>query len=210
MRLIAIRHGETVWNVEGRMQGHLDSTLTARGSQQARALAERLRRESFSVLYSSDLGRAVQTAEAISLATRVPISQEAGLRERNMGIFEGLTREEVAQRFPVEYSDYRRLGHGYRIPTGESGQDRLERSVRVLTAIADRHPDETVVVVTHGGFLMGFLEHVLGIPPGNGWRFKRRNAAYNSFEYHAGAWMLETWNETTHLDEIGSLDPPAQ
>lgn len=209
MRLIPIRHGETRWNVEGREQGHLDSALTPRGSQQSRAVAERLRGGRFSVLYSSDLGRAIQTAEIISAVTGVRITRDIGLRERNMGVFEGLTKQEMAQRFPAEYSEYRRIGHEFRIPQGESGRERLERSIRVLNAIAERHPNETVVAVTHGGFLMGFFEHVLGIPPGNGWRFRRQNAAYNSFEYIEGVWRLETWNETAHLDPIGSIEDPS-
>ena len=211
MKLIAIRHGETQWNIEAREQGHLDSALTPRGIQQARAVAERLRQVRCSVLYSSDLGRAMQTAEIISSATGVRITQDVDLRERNMGIFEGLTKEEMTQRFPAEYSDYRRIGQGFRIPRGESGQERLERSIRVLKAIAERHPHERIVAVTHGGFLMGFFEHVLGIAPGSGWRFKRQNAAYNSFEYVEGVWRLETWNDTAHLDQIGAIeDPTAQ
>jgi broad specificity phosphatase PhoE len=162
-------------------------------------------------MYTSDLGRAVQTAEIISSMTGVAISVDVGLRERHMGIFQGLTKAEITERFPTEYSDYRRVGHTYRIPQGESGEERLERSIRVLAAIAERHSNETVVAVTHGGFLMGFFEHVLGIPPGNGWRFSRRNAAYNSFEYVNGRWTLETWNETGHLKQIGALeDPTAQ
>ncbi|MGH8219693.1 MAG: histidine phosphatase family protein [Steroidobacteraceae bacterium] len=208
MRLIAIRHGETEWNIEGREQGHLDSALTPRGIQQSRAVAERLRRGRFSVLYSSDLGRAMQTAEIISSVTGIRIMRDVRLRERNMGIFEGLTKEEIAQNFPAEYSDYRRIGHGFRIPKGESGQERLERSIRVLNAIAERHPTETIVAVTHGGFLMGFFEHMLGVAPGNGWRFRRQHAAYNSFEYVDGVWKLETWNETAHLDQIGSIEDP--
>lgn len=208
MRLIAVRHGETQWNLEGREQGHRDSPLTARGISQAAALARRLQRERFSALYSSDLGRALRTAEHISRAVQVPITREARLRERDLGVFEGLTQEEMAQRFPVEFAAYRRSGHQYRIPQGESGQERLERSVRVLTDIADRHPTETVVVVTHGGFLTGFFEYVLGVSPGNGWRFMRQNAAFNSFEYRQCGWCLETWNETAHLEEIGCLGEP--
>lgn len=209
MKLIAVRHGETEWNVEGREMGQLDSRLTQRGAEQAKALAGRLGRERISALYSSDLGRAIQTAEMISLATGVAVAIDAGLRERHMGVFQGLTKAEMAKRFPTEYSDYRRIGHAYQIPQGESGAQRLARSIRVLTEIAERHRNETVVAVTHGGFLMGFFEHVLGVPPGNGWRFKRRNAAYNSFEYFNEEWRLETWNEIGHLVEIGVLEDPA-
>lgn len=206
MKLIAVRHGETEWNVAGREMGQLDSPLTERGIRQAEALANRLRGLQFSALYSSDLGRAMRTAQIVSSATSVAVLVDADLRERNMGIFQGFTKKEMAQQFPAEYSDYLRLGHTYRIPHGESAEQRLERSIRALTAIAERHADETVVVVTHGGFLMGFFEHVLGMSPGNGWRFKRQNAAFNCFEYSAARWTLQTWNETSHLQRAEPMD----
>jgi probable phosphoglycerate mutase len=208
MKLIAIRHGETEWNVQSREMGQLDSPLTDRGVLQASAIAKRLSGCRFEALYSSDLGRAIRTAQIISSATGREPLLDAGLRERNMGIFQGLTKAEMSAQFPQEYADYRRIGHTYRIPQGESGQERLGRSVRVLTEIAMRHVDQTVVVVTHGGFLMGFFEHVLGMTPGNGSRFRRQNAAFNSFRYLGGAWSLETWNDTSHL--ASQIDPTAQ
>jgi probable phosphoglycerate mutase len=211
MKLIAIRHGETEWNIQSREMGQLDSALTVRGIQQARAIAKRLSRRRFDALYCSDLGRAIRTAQIISAETGVEAVIDPGLRERNMGIFQGLTRAEMSEQFPLEYLEYRRVRHTFRIPKGESGQDRLARSIRVLTEIAMRHVDETVVVVTHGGFLMGFFEHVLGMTPGNGWRFRQENAAFNCFEHLNGTWSLVTWNETSHLDDLMSInDPTAQ
>jgi broad specificity phosphatase PhoE len=208
MKLIAIRHGETEWNVEGRDQGQLDSPLTKTGVAQAHALAQRLRGYSFTHFYSSDLGRAVQTAEIIAAETGVPFVLDPGLRERHSGIFQGLKRAEMAVEFPAEFAEYQRLGHLYEIPGGESGVQRTARSVRALTAIAARHPSETVLAVTHGAFLMGFVEHVLAMEPGNGWRFRRLNAAFNSFEYADERWTLETWNDVSHLHEVRALDDP--
>jgi len=208
MRIIAIRHGETEWNALGREQGQLDSPLTARGLKQAEAIAGRLRRLSFSALYSSDLGRALNTAEIAARATGAAIEVDAGLRERHTGIFQGLTKEQMAAQYPTEYSAYRSDPYAYQVPGGESGQQRTERSVRLMNALADRHADETIVVITHGGFLIGFFEHVLDLSPGNAWRFKRQNAAFNVFVRSDGAWSLETWNDTSHLDALGSLDEP--
>lgn len=208
MKLIALRHGETEWNVQNREMGQLDSPLTDRGVLQAHPVANRLSRYRFDALYCSDLGRAIRTAQIISAATGVEPLFDAGLRERNMGIFQGLTKAEMITKFPQEYSQYRQVGHTFRIPQGESAEERLTRSVKVLTEIATRHLHQTVVVVTHGGFLMGFFEHVLGMVPGNGWRFKRQNAAFNSFEYLNGIWSLETWNETSHLEDLGSVNDP--
>jgi broad specificity phosphatase PhoE len=208
MKLIAIRHGETQWNTEKREMGQMNSPLTSLGLRQAEAIAVRLSKIGFAVLYSSDLGRAVQTAEIIASRCGTDVLLDKGLRERNMGVFEGLTYAEMETQFPQEWSDYQRIGFEYVIPKGESAKERLERSVRALTAIAERHPSEDVVVVTHGGFLMGFFEFVLGIPPGNGWRFKRHNASYSTFEYSDGKWSLETWNDVGHLYQRMALDDP--
>ncbi len=208
MKLIAVRHGETEWNVERRDMGQLDSPLTARGVRQAQALASRLAELPFDALYTSDLGRAMQTAQIIAAATGMEPVPDARLRERHLGIFQGLTKPEAAAKFPHEYTDYVRLGHCYEIPQGESGEQRTTRSIAALTDIAERHVDETVVVVTHGSFLMGFFEHVLAMKPGNGWRFRRQNAAYNDFEHTIDGWSLKTWNDTVHLEGIGSIDDP--
>jgi broad specificity phosphatase PhoE len=206
MKLIAIRHGETEWNLEGREMGQLDSALTNRGIEQSRLIARRLEQIRFDVLYSSDLGRAIQTAEIIAVQCRKEIRVEAELRERHMGIFQGLTLAEMRERFPLERVAFEQIGPDYVIPEGESARQRTKRSADVMTTIANRHPEATVVVVTHGGFLMGFLEFVLNIPLGNGWRFKRHNASYNAFEYAEDRWMLHTWNDTYHLEGLASLD----
>lgn len=209
MKLIVVRHGETEWNVQGREMGQLDSPLTARGIQQAKALAVRLRPVGMHLLYSSDLGRALHTAALIAASCGVEFISDVALRERHMGILQGLTPAEMASQHPEVYAEYRRSPHTYEIPEGESGQQRLERSVKVLTEIALRHPAQTVAVVTHGGFLMGFFEHVLGMAPGNGWRFKKQNAAYNCFEFTNERWSLVTWNDTSHLNALGTLDDAA-
>lgn len=208
MKLIAIRHGETEWNKEGREMGQLDSPLTKHGIQQAKAIAKRLSHYQFAALYSSDLGRAVHTAKIISDITGVDLTIDIDLRERHMGIFQGLTNVQMAEQFPKEYEKFRAIGQVYQIPNGESGLQRLDRSMRVLSEIANRHLNATIVVVTHGGFLMGFFEYVLGLEPGNSWRFKKQNASYNSFDYDGRKWSLETWNDTSHLEGLSALDDP--
>jgi broad specificity phosphatase PhoE len=102
MKLIAIRHGETEWNAQGREMGQLDSALTERGIQQARLVAGRLNQAAFHALYSSDLGRGIQTAEIIASKCQKQVQLDAGLRERHMGIFQGLTLAEMRERFPKE------------------------------------------------------------------------------------------------------------
>jgi len=201
MKLIAVRHGETEWNVELREMGHLDSPLTPIGIQQAQALGHRLKNLGFDALYSSDLGRAVKTAEIIGRICDKPVQLNSSLRERHMGVFQGLTREEINEKYPEEMATYERIGFLDLIPGGETAQERTDRSVRSLTEIASRHPNQTIVVVTHGGFLTGFLGFVLGIPFSNGRRYRKENAGFNAFEYLEPNWYLQTWNDISHLEQ---------
>lgn len=202
MKLVIVRHGETEWNVESKVMGQLDSPLTPKGIQQAYAIADRLRRLSFTTFYSSDLGRAVQTAKIIAEVCGKKVIFDSELREWNMGIFQGLTVSEMYEKFPQQRQDYERIGDEYVIPEGESLRQCRDRGCRVLNAIAERHLDETVVVVTHGCVLMGFFEMVLGLPPGNSWRFKLYNANLCTFEYVNERWSLIVWNDVSHLESM--------
>lgn len=205
-RVIIIRHGETLWNVEGRYQGHLNSPLTEDGLAQARAVGQRLRRHTFSTLYSSDLGRAQQTAGAIAEATGHAIRLESGLRELNLGQFQGYTRAEAQARWPEDHAKLRSGLPDYVAPQGESNRQMQARVTATLTELARRHPDETVVVVTHGGVLSSFLRQVLGLPLEAPRRFARVNASWNVFSFSEGKWMLETWGDTEHLGDGYSRD----
>src|SRR5205809_708167 len=108
-QVIIVRHGQTQWNLKLIRQGHLDSPLTEKGMAQAKALAQRLAQEKFNALYSSDLGRAVQTAEMIAAVTGHEIVTDARLRERNLGVFQGLNGDEIKEKFPEEYRFHRSL-----------------------------------------------------------------------------------------------------
>jgi probable phosphoglycerate mutase len=199
-RVIFIRHGETTWNKEGREMGHLDSPLSGLGEKQAVDIANRLSTISFTTLYSSDLGRALQTAARISEVSGKAVNTDIELRERNMGIFQGYTWSEMKEKFPSEWNEYHSEGKfDFVIPDGESQRQRLERSIRVMNRLSELHTDETIVVVSHGGMLRGFFEFVLGLKPGNEARFMRRNATYNSFIKSEGNWALEVWGDDSHL-----------
>lgn len=198
-RLIILRHGETEWNAESRYQGQLDSPLTASGRAQAEALGERLKRESVAALYSSDLGRARQTAEIISARTHHAIIPHAGLRERHLGIFQGHIIRQAKERWPDEYRQLRSSDADYAPPEGESQRDLSSRIVTTLAEIAARHPGATLAVVTHGGVLSAFFRQVLGLPIEAPRRFARVNASWNVFTEDGDKWMLETWGDTSHL-----------
>jgi probable phosphoglycerate mutase len=198
--IIIVRHGQTQWNIRKIRQGHLDSELTEKGIAQARALGERLARENFTALYSSDLGRAVQTARMIMCVTGHEIVTDSRLRERHLGIFQGLSGDEIQERHPEEYRLHRTLGPDYVIPGGESVRQQVARNVRCLDEIAEKHRGEKVVVVTHGGVVSGLFRYVLNIPLEAPRRFEFVNAGLNVFAHEEGGWMLRTWGDVSHLD----------
>src|SRR5262245_21321709 len=120
--LFLVRHGETAWNAESRFQGQQDSPLTALGIAQAEAVAAYLAAHKVNALYSSDLPRTLQTAKPIEIATGLKVVAEPALRERNLGIFEGLTRAEVEKRHAEAHAHYAARDAEYVIPNGESLQ----------------------------------------------------------------------------------------
>ncbi|RKH27577.1 histidine phosphatase family protein [Corallococcus praedator] len=202
---ILLRHGETEWNAQGRLQGHLNSSLSREGLRQAEALSARLATLPFQALYCSDLDRAVQTAARIAARTGHDVRQDARLRERGLGILEGMTRAEAQQRHPDVFSAYAAGGPDFVIPQGESTSQRLRLAVRCLEELSARHPQARVVVVTHGGLLSSLLRDCLGIPPTTPRAFSVLNASWNQFDLHEGALRMVTWGDVNHLRGL-SLD----
>ncbi len=198
-QVFIVRHGQTEWNIANIRQGHLDSPLTEAGVAQARALARRLLRERFTALYSSDLGRAVQTAQIIAQATGHEVITDPRLRERHLGIFQGLVGDEIREKYPEEYKLHRSLGPDYVIPGGESVQQQVARNLAYLNEIAAKHLGETILVITHGGVLSGLFRHTFSIPFEAPRRFEFTNAGLNVFVYQAGNWFLQTWGDLSHL-----------
>jgi len=204
--LILIRHGETVWNREGRWQGHLDSELTPVGLRQAEAVARRLARVDFVALYSSDLGRARRTAECIAAASGRPLQTDSGLRERALGVFQGLRLDEIHQRFPHEFERFRRRDPDHVIPEGESLRDKHERAVACLERIARTHAGNRVVIVTHGGVLDSAFRLALELPLSIPRRWVLYNGSLSTFFRDDNGWSLGTWGDISHLDHAGTLD----
>lgn len=203
-RLLAIRHGETEWNSEQRFQGHLNSVLNREGLAQAAALGERLARERFDLLISSDLGRALQTAGAVAQRTGHDIVVDARLRERNMGIFQGLTPQEVRAHYPDDYARHSANDPDYVIPGGESMRQLFERSVACFADLAERHAGMTLAVVTHGGVLAMLYRHATAMPLEAPRNFPLHNTGVSRFRRLPGAWELQHWGDISHLE--GALD----
>jgi len=204
--LIIARHGETVWNKDGRQQGHLDSPLTPLGVRQAEAIAERLRSEEFHALYTSDLGRALSTAQIVAARTGHTVTVDERLRERNLGIFQGLTMAEVEVKFPEDFKRFNSGDPDYVIPRGESARQRYERIVACVEDIAARHAGQRVVIVAHGGALQSLFRRAVGIPLEAKRAFSLFNASLNTFFVEDGSWKLGTWGDITHLHSLDTLD----
>jgi probable phosphoglycerate mutase len=204
--IIAIRHGETEWNRESRFQGHLNSVLNETGRAQAQALGERLVAERFDLLLSSDLGRALQTAGAIAMRTGHEVVVEPRLRERRMGIFQGLTPAEVEARYPEDFARFKSRDPDYVIPGGESMRQLFERSVACFTDLAERHAGLTLAAVTHGGVLAMLYRRAMQMPLDAPRNFHLHNTGVNRFRHRRGAWQLQSWGDIAHLEH--ALDDP--
>lgn len=200
-QLILVRHGETPWNRELRMQGQTDTALSAIGCAQAAALGQRLAGSAFAALYSSDLNRARDTATAIAQRTGHEVIPDPRLRERRFGIFEGLTRSEIGERFPEELRRFESRDPDYAIPGGESARAFWARCLGCLGEIGERHAGAGVVVVTHGLVLDAIYRAAHGLPHDQPRPVPLVNASVNAFIYRAGTWQMESWGDVGHLDE---------
>ena len=196
--LIVIRHGETAWNREKRMQGTTDTPLSDVGRAQAQALGRRLAGHDFGALYSSDLSRARDTARAIAEHTGRRTVEDPRLQERRFGIFEGLTAEEIVSRYPDEHARFASRDPDYEVPGGESARSFTQRCLGCLAEIAGRHRGEELVVVTHGLVLDSLYRAAHGLDHGERRPVPLINASLNLFSYGA-AWRLVLWGDVSHL-----------
>jgi broad specificity phosphatase PhoE len=160
-RILLARHGETEWNRLGRWQGHADVPLNDAGRRQAGVLAEQLAGDSVSAIYSSDLRRASETAAIVGDRLGLPVTRRRALREIDVGSWSGLTRDEVRERFPEGFARWLagEIGHD-----GETREELTRRAVGEVESIAAAHPDEQVLVVTHGGVIRALRRHAAGDP----------------------------------------------
>ncbi len=204
-RIIAVRHGETAWNVDTRIQGHIDIPLNDRGRWQASKLAQALASEPITAVYASDLGRAYETGRAVATALNLPVIAEPGLRERAFGHFEGKTFTEIEAGWPEDARRWRTRDPAFVPEGGESLLVFRERIVAVANAIAARHMGELVLMVGHGGVMDVLYRAATGqeLQAPRSWVLT--NAAINRLLWTPEGLTLVGWADTAHLDEA-SLD----
>ena len=214
MQLLIARHAETAWNVERRIQGWTNSTLTSAGTQQAQMLAERLRATKIDAIYSSDSQRAIRTAECVALYQNVDVVPLEELRETGWGEWEGMTATEISERFPDLWQKFVVRGRETSddaeadwdsttlVPGGESAKQCAERIGTALQAIRSHHArdSERVLIVGHGGSLRYLLTHALGVRPGLARRFHLDNTSLSEISFtHDHPPVIRLLNDISHL-----------
>ena len=198
-----IRHGETAWNADRRLQGHLDIGLNERGLAQARALATALATTPFDAVLASDLQRAWQTAEALASGRGLTVLQDAALRERGYGSFEGLLYADIEAAYPVEYAAWQARDTDAVMPAGtrvaESFRQFYQRAVAAIMAAAARHPGGSIAIVAHGGVLECAYRAARGLALDTPRDFAVLNCSINRFSVSGGVLALHAWGEVAHL-----------
>jgi probable phosphoglycerate mutase len=206
-RICIIRHGETDWNLEKRIQGNVDVPLNATGIAQANAAAAGLAGYPFSATYSSDLERAWQTAQVAAGVLGLALAPEPGLRERHYGVLQGLTSAEIAQRHPQVHARYVARDPDYDFETGEALATFSARIVATIEALAARHPGQHLLLVSHGGVLDICYRRATGRKLSAPRDFAIPNAALNWFEVGPDGWRLIEWADRRHLERTLEESP---
>ena len=197
--LILVRHAKTEWNSEGRFQGHLDSPVTAEGMVQIEAVARRLVDEDIDAVYTSDLGRSIITADRIARAAHAPVKVDVRLRERNHGLFEGLTPYIAERRHPELVALVKQnRDPDFAIPLAESRTEILARMLPAMVEAMESPGRGSVVVVGHGGIINVFLNHASDQPLMS--RTVVPNCSISVIEYSFGKWRPITIGDAAHLE----------
>jgi broad specificity phosphatase PhoE len=198
--LFLIRHGESTWNREHRIQGQLDPPLSPDGRHQAKLLADRLAGKTFAGVYASDLQRAFQTAEVIGDLLGIEASAMTSLREIYLGEWEGLRIQEIAQRFPAAWAAWVEEPDWDVVPGGEGAVPFDARVSAALDDIFRRHEQGDVLVVTHGGVIQIALHRVTGRASRGLFPFKIQNASVSWLEKRDGRMLIGGVNDIAHLE----------
>ena len=203
--ILIIRHGQTAWNTQKRLQGHSDIPLNENGRLQAVTLAEILRDEPLDAIFSSDLQRAYQTAYEIAKIHNLPVHQDRSFRERCYGICEGMKDGEIREAYPESYKAWYAADPDHFFPDGErkteSPRQFHHRAVNAIREAATRYPGKKIAIVTHFGVIETAYRTAQDIPLGTHCRMPVLNTSINRFRWTGGTRELLQWGEASHLEE---------
>lgn len=204
--LTLVRHGETQWNATGRIQGHLDIPLNEIGLLQAAAIGERLGSEAFDAILSSDLERALQTVRPIVRHSEQTLVRDARLRERHLGVLQGLSGEEAAIRHPHAWGAFKARDPEAVLEGGETLGEFSKRVVGLIDELLTTHAGKRLLLVTHGGVLDAAYRHATGMPLNALRDFPIYNASVNVLRHGGSAWAIESWGDISHLPQELAMD----
>ena len=200
--MLLIRHGQSTWNSERRIQGQLDPPLSAEGRRQAQLLAARLTGRTFSALYASDLKRAFETAEVVGASVGLEPAPDKGLREIYLGEWEGMTTEEIAAGYPDAWARWVEEPDWDVVPGGERAEAFDARVGAALEDIQRRHEHGNVLVVTHGGVIQVALHRIVGRGSRGFFPFRIQNASISMIEDRNGRSVIGGVNDVAHLEAV--------
>lgn len=201
-RIVAVRHGETAWNVDTRLQGHQDVPLNDTGRWQAQCVARALADEGLNAIYSSDLQRAFDTAQAIAELTGLTAVADPDLRERAFGAFETLTHADIEARWPEQARRWRQRDPDFAAEGGETLREFHARCVAAVSRLAEAHAGQTIAIVAHGGVMDCLYRAAtrLDVQAPRSWPLG--NAGINRLMHSSEGFALVGWSDTRHLDEL--------
>ena len=205
-RWFLVRHGQTDWNAAGRAQGQLPAPLNATGHAQAQAIAARLRPERFTAVYASDLRRVTQTAAPIMRGRNVPLTTLPALREKSLGVWEGLTFAEIKAKYADQYAALFSGDDSWAPPGGESDRQLFERVAAGVERLLEAHgrDEGDLLVVAHGGSLCAAVARLLELPAASMSRFRLDNCGLSVITvFDDGGAALDLLNDTNHLGTRG-------
>jgi alpha-ribazole phosphatase len=204
MKLFLVRHGQTDWNLTRRFQGQSDVPLNQTGIHQAEQVAKRLSAEKIDFIYSSDLSRAFETAQICRSGFQpdIPIQADPCLREVNFGAWEGLTYNAIKEKYPDSLATWERDVYSSSPPNGETLEDLTKRVQSFLDDLLQKHNDQTVLVVAHGGVLQVMICLALKLSPTMYWQFYLSTASLSQISFYPAGAILSLLNDTSHLGNI--------
>ena len=205
-RIVAVRHGQTAWNAQARIQGHTDIELDAVGHEQAQRVAAALADDPLHAVYSSDLQRARQTAAPLAERTGLPLRVDTGLRERAFGEFEGLSFAQIEQRWPEQAARWRQRDPEFGAPGGEVLRAFRTRVVAAVARLAQAHRGQHIVLVTHGGVLDLLYREATRVALDAPRTWQLGNAGINRLLHTGEGLVLVGWGDVEHLEPTASYD----
>lgn len=199
--IFLIRHGETVWNTKKLIQGQLDSPLTDNGIRQSNLLSKRIKKINPDIIYTSDLKRAIDTANIINQHINKDVIKISGVRERHWGVFQGADWPKVKKFFPTQYKYYKNDSKNYTIPNGESYNQVTKRTMDTLSDIIKNHENQKIVVVTHGGVISPLIRNLLSIPYKTHRKFMISNTSITKLLYNEFGFSILSLGDIAHLED---------